>query len=99
MVTPTPKKPNRLLALITTNAATTIVARKGAMTIRTTATTIMTATMKSVIVAPMIANTGAMIARRAREADRTAAAGLITQSTPSTLLAISALTTPTTPSS
>jgi hypothetical protein len=36
----------------------------------------------------MIASIGAMIARRAPEADRTAAAGLITQSTPSMLLAL-----------
>jgi hypothetical protein len=65
-----------------------------------TTTTMMTTTaaMTTMTVTTTIATTGVMTGRRAREADRTAAASYITQSTPSTL-ALSAGMTPTTPSS
>ena len=92
MATPMPRKLNGIPTPIAPNAVMTTATKKGA-------TTIMTATTTSVIVAPMITNIGAMIARRAPEADRTTAVGLILQSTSSTLLALSAPTTPTTPSS
>ena len=89
---PMPRKLNGPPALIAPNVVLTIVAKKGITT------TVIAATM-NVTVAPTIVSTGVMIARRAPEADRTTAADLITQSTPSMLLALSAPTTPTTPSS
>ena len=63
------------------------------------ATMIMTITTMSMTITSRIMSISAMIARRALEVDRTTAVGLITQSMPSMLLALSTPMTPTTPSS
>ena len=69
MDTPTPKKPNGLLAPLTTSATTMTIVKIGAM---------MTATA-----AKMTASPDVMTAQIAREADKAVVAGLITRSTPS----------------
>ena len=92
MATPTPRKLNGLPAPIAPNAIMMIIVKKESTTTTTTTT-------MSVTIALMIMSTNAMTARRAPEVDITVAASLTIQSTPSTLLVLSAPMMPTTPSS
>ena len=69
------KKPNRLLAPLTTNTAMMAVMKIGAT--MTTTTVVTTKTTAKMIMSPSV-----MTAQRAQGADKAAITGLITRSTP-----------------
>ena len=82
MDTLTSKKPNRLLTLLTTNAATMTIMKTCATMTTTIAVTIKTVAM-TVTTAKMTVSPGVTTARIAREPDKAAITGLITPSTSS----------------